>query len=111
MGDHLGGVPSLVEHFGHIPVHKFMPQQKEALFGGEGAMDPDSIWPAHKVRHSEMDRLCGQKAQRYASCTFQGTPTTTSLSSTPRRRRCSRATMCSGWAHRSSGTCRSTWSH
>ena len=44
--DHLGGVPSIQERFGpNIPVRKFMPEDQEALSGGEGAIDPYSIWP------------------------------------------------------------------
>ena len=44
--DHLGGVPSVIKHFGEeIPVRKYMPKKDESLFGGEGAQDPYQIWP------------------------------------------------------------------
>ena len=47
--DHLGGVPSLMDRFDHeIRVHKFMPERKEKLFGGEGSTDPYKIWPEDK---------------------------------------------------------------
>lgn len=48
--DHLGGVPSVQERFGHVPVRKFMPEVQEETFGGEGAVDPYSVWPKHKFR-------------------------------------------------------------
>lgn len=46
--DHLGGVPSIVDMFagGPIPsVHKYMPESDEELFGGEGSVDPYSLYP------------------------------------------------------------------
>ena len=47
--DHLGGVPSVVARLGGaVPVRKFMPLEKEATFGGEGAVDPFDIWPRER---------------------------------------------------------------
>lgn len=46
--DHLGGVPSVVDRFGDVPVRKFMPEVKEPLFGGEGGIDPYIVWPEDK---------------------------------------------------------------
>ena len=47
--DHLGGVPSVQEHFGpNLTVRKFMPAEQEALTVGEGAIDPYDIWPKDK---------------------------------------------------------------
>lgn len=44
--DHLGGVPSVVERFGQVPVRKFMPAATEALF--PGARDPYEVWPRER---------------------------------------------------------------
>ena len=54
--DHLGGVPSIQGRFGPTPTHKFMPGEKEATFGGEGAVDPFQIWPKERfteLRHNQ----------------------------------------------------------
>mmetsp|Transcript_54651 Transcript_54651/g.116771 ORF Transcript_54651/g.116771 Transcript_54651/m.116771 type:complete len:317 (+) Transcript_54651:86-1036(+) len=46
--DHLGGLPSVIERFGEVPVRKYMPDEIEPLFGGEGSVDPYQIWPREK---------------------------------------------------------------
>mmetsp|Transcript_5385 Transcript_5385/g.9400 ORF Transcript_5385/g.9400 Transcript_5385/m.9400 type:complete len:327 (+) Transcript_5385:183-1163(+) len=51
--DHLGGVPSVVEAFSEagaspIPVYKYIPDELEPAFGGEGAVTPYEIWPKDK---------------------------------------------------------------
>lgn len=51
--DHLGGVPSVIKHFGEVPVRKFMPAVQEDTFGGEGALDPYAIWPADRFKPLE----------------------------------------------------------
>jgi len=53
--DHLGGVPSIMKAFFGvedkmasplpIPVFKFMPEEEEETFQGEGAIKPFEIWP------------------------------------------------------------------
>eukprot|EP00756_Hemistasia_phaeocysticola_P055649 Hpha_TRINITY_DN31611_c0_g1::TRINITY_DN31611_c0_g1_i1::g.29109::m.29109 len=43
--DHIGGVPSVLKAFGDIPVMKFQAPEKDTLFPGEGAQDPDDLLP------------------------------------------------------------------
>ncbi|GBG35049.1 Lactamase-like protein nscB [Hondaea fermentalgiana] len=51
--DHLGGVPSVVKAFSEsetspVPVYKFIPEELEPSYGGEGAVTPYEIWPKDK---------------------------------------------------------------
>ena len=47
--DHLGGVSSVLEdHGSNIPVLKYMPEELEASFGGEGTITPYEMWPKDK---------------------------------------------------------------
>ena len=48
--DHLGGVPGVVAALARTQptpprVRKYMPDHDEALYGGEGSVDPYSVWP------------------------------------------------------------------
>eukprot|EP01065_Artemidia_motanka_P031227 TRINITY_DN3749_c0_g1_i2.p1 TRINITY_DN3749_c0_g1~~TRINITY_DN3749_c0_g1_i2.p1 ORF type:complete len:337 (+),score=91.25 TRINITY_DN3749_c0_g1_i2:60-1013(+) len=48
--DHLGGVPSVLEAFGPVPVRKLMPPQADSMFDGEGGVDPSAVLSKVDVR-------------------------------------------------------------